>query len=277
MFVIEKPLHVAPAADSTENVLAEWNALYDAYNEVACLMLGCVRNYNMHNMRKTIGELHDMLIEYKKGLPKKTETPQEVGHWKRNCPVYLAELLKKQKLVDSASSSCIFTIFLTNPSNDIYEIDMHDLAPNVNSIYNVSTKRAKHNLDSTYLWHYHLAHIKRATDLLRIIHTDMCGLLRHVSRQGASYFITFTNDYSRYGYVYLLKHKHEVFETFKVFKNKVENQLGKTIKALRSDQGGEYISQEFNDYLKAYGIVQQFTPQYTPQHNDISERRNRSL
>ncbi|GKA83208.1 putative RNA-directed DNA polymerase [Tanacetum coccineum] len=120
-------------------------------------------------------------------------------------------------------------------------------------------------------------HPKRATDLLGIIHTDVCGPLRHVSRQAASYFITFTDDYSRYGYVYLLKHKHEVFETFKVFKNEVENQLGKTIKALRSDRGGEYISQEFKDYLKACGIVQQLTPLYTPQHNGVSKRRNRTL
>ncbi|GKD10739.1 retrotransposon protein, putative, ty1-copia subclass [Tanacetum coccineum] len=205
------------------------------------------------------------------------------------------------------------------PSNGIYEIDMHDLVPNVNSIYNDSTKRAKHNLDSTYLWHYHLAHIskkhiekpqqegilkstddesfdqcvsclsgkmtrksfphhsERATDLLGIIHTNVCGPLRYVSRQGASYFITFTDDYSRYGYVYILKHKHEVFETFKVFKNEVENQLGKTIKALRLDRGGEYISQEFKDYLKACGIVQQLTPPYTPQHNGVSESRNRTL
>ncbi|GJY54054.1 putative RNA-directed DNA polymerase [Tanacetum coccineum] len=183
----------------------------------------------------------------------------------------------------------------------------------------VHTKRVKHYLDSTYLWHCHLAHInkkrieklqqegllkstddesfdqcvsclsgkmtrksfphrpERVTDLLGIIHTDVCGPLRHVSRQGASYFITFTDDYSRYGYVYLLKHKHEVFETFKVFKNEVENQLGKTIKAIRSDRGGEYISQEFKDYLKANGIVQQLTPPYTPQHNGVSERRNRTL
>ncbi|GJY42410.1 retrotransposon protein, putative, ty1-copia subclass [Tanacetum coccineum] len=118
---------------------------------------------------------------------------------------------------------------------------------------------------------------ERVTDLLGIIHTDVCGPLRHVSRQGASYFITFTDDYSRYGYVYLLKHKHEVFETFKVFKNEVENQLGKTIKVLRLDRGGEYISQEFKDYLKACGIVQQLTPPYTPQHNGVSERRNRTL
>nr|GEY72653.1 copia protein [Tanacetum cinerariifolium] len=51
---------------------------------------------------------------------------------------------------------------------------------------------------------------KKATDLLEIIHTDVLSPLRHVSRQGASYFITFTDDYSRYGYVYLLKHKHEI-------------------------------------------------------------------
>ncbi|GJW32254.1 retrotransposon protein, putative, ty1-copia subclass [Tanacetum coccineum] len=118
---------------------------------------------------------------------------------------------------------------------------------------------------------------KRAIDLLGIIHTDVCGPLRHVSRQGASYFITFTDDYSRYGYVYLLKHKYEVFDTFKVFKNGVKNQLGKTIKALRSDRGGEYISQEFKNYLKAYGIIQQLTPLFTPQHNGVSKRRNHTL
>ncbi|GJU23714.1 retrotransposon protein, putative, ty1-copia subclass [Tanacetum coccineum] len=62
-----------------------------------------------------------------------------------------------------------------------------------------------------------------------------------------------------------------------VFKNGVENQLGKTINALRSDRGGEYISQEFKDYLKACGIVQQLTPPFTPQHNSVSERRNHTL
>ncbi|GKC65340.1 retrotransposon protein, putative, ty1-copia subclass [Tanacetum coccineum] len=196
--------------------------------------------------------------------------------------------------------------------NGIYEIDMRDSTlPIVNSMYSISNKRTKPNLDSSYLWHCRLAHInkkrieklqhdgllkptdnepfdqcvscisgkmtrkpfshktEKVKDVLGLIHTDVCGPLRHVSKKGASYFITFTDDYSRYGYVYLLKHKHEVFETFKVFKNEVENQLGKTIKAIRSDRGGEYISQEFKDYLKAYGIVQQLTPPYTPQHNAV--------
>ncbi|GJY83491.1 retrotransposon protein, putative, ty1-copia subclass [Tanacetum coccineum] len=86
---------------------------------------------------------------------------------------------------------------------------------------------------------------ERAKDLLGLIHTDVCGPFRTVSRQGANYIVTFPDDYSQYGYVYLLKHKHEVFETFKAFQSEVENQLVKTIKALRSDHRGEYISQEF--------------------------------
>ncbi|GKA74604.1 retrotransposon protein, putative, ty1-copia subclass [Tanacetum coccineum] len=424
MYVIEQPLPAAPAADSAANVLAKWNAVYDAHNEVACLMLGSmtpelhrqfenyspyemlqelksmfekqagverfdliqtfhackledgkpvgayvlkmkdyveqlerlgyvlpqdlsvglilngltsdfagfVRNYNMHNMGKTIGELHALLIEYEKGLPKKAATPQvmaiqggriqkankksqkakgkgkgkgkgkdksyipkpknpkpsakehptkndachhckEVGHWKRNCPVYLAELMKNKKQVGTASSSGIFTIELFSfpnkswvydtgcgthicitkqglrgarkleqgalylyvgngvraqveaigsfdlvlpnglvicldnchyaptitrgvvlvsrlvdngfiqrftyygisvskndvfyfnaiPSNCIYKIEISNLVPNVNSIYNVSNKRFKHNLDSTYLWHFRLAHISRVS------------------------------------------------------------------------------------------------------------------
>ncbi|GJX22591.1 retrotransposon protein, putative, ty1-copia subclass [Tanacetum coccineum] len=250
-----------------------------------------------------------------------------------NChyaPIITRGVVSVSRLVDNGFVQCFTNYEILVSKNDvlyfnaiarngIYEIDMHDLVPNVNSIYNVSNKRVKRNLDSTYLWHCRLAHInkkrikqlqqdgllkstddesfdkcesclsgkmtkkpfphsnERAKDLLGIIHTDVCGPLRHVSRQGASYFITFTDDYSRYGYVYLLKHKHEVFETFKVFKNEVENQLGKTIKAIRSDRGGEYISQEFKDYLKACGIVQQLNPPYTPQHNGVSERRNFTL
>nr|GEW30502.1 retrotransposon protein, putative, Ty1-copia subclass [Tanacetum cinerariifolium] len=118
--------------------------------------------------------------------------------------------------------------------------------------------------------------VKKAKDLLGQIHTDVCGPFRIVSRQGASYFVTFTDDFSRYGYVYLLKYKHEVFETFKVFQKEVENQLGKTIKSLRSDRGGEYISQEFLDHLKEQGIIARRTPLYTPQHNGVSEKRNRT-
>nr|GEX62009.1 hypothetical protein [Tanacetum cinerariifolium] len=119
--------------------------------------------------------------------------------------------------------------------------------------------------------------VERAKDLLGLIHTDVCGPFKIMSRQGASYFVTFTDDFSCYGYVYLLKHIHEVFETFKMFQKEVENQLGKTIKSLRSDHEGEYMSQEFLDHLKDHEIIAYHTPLYTPQHNGVSEMRNITL
>ena len=120
-------------------------------------------------------------------------------------------------------------------------------------------------------------HSERAIGLLDLIHTDVCGPLNTQARGGFLYFITFIDDFSRYGYVYLMKHKSESFEKFKEFKNEVQNQLGKSIKKLRSDRGGEYLSQEFLDYLKECGIVSQLTPPATPQWNGVSERRNRTL
>ena len=74
-----------------------------------------------------------------------------------------------------------------------------------------------------------------------------------------------------------MRHKFESFENFKLFKNEVQNQLGKNIKTLRSDQGGEYLSQNFDDHLKDCGIVSQLIPPGTPQWNGVSERRNQTL
>ena len=74
-----------------------------------------------------------------------------------------------------------------------------------------------------------------------------------------------------------MKHKLEAFEKFKEFQNEAHNQLGKKIKFLRSDRGGEYMSHEFDDHLKSCGIVPQLTPLGTPQRNGVLERRNRTL
>ena len=74
-----------------------------------------------------------------------------------------------------------------------------------------------------------------------------------------------------------MRHKSEALERFKEFKNEVQNQLGKSIKTLRSDRGGEYLSQDFDELLEEWGIVSQLTPPGTPQWNGVSERRNRTL
>src|SRR3954467_11165946 len=116
-----------------------------------------------------------------------------------------------------------------------------------------------------------------ADDLLGIIHKDVCEPMNVPTRNGLRYFVTFTDDLSRYGYIYLMKHKSESFEKFKEFQNEVENQLGRKIKHLRSDRGGEYLSHEFGNHLKSCGIVPQLTPAGTPQRNGVAERRNRTL
>nr|GEV60380.1 retrotransposon protein, putative, Ty1-copia subclass [Tanacetum cinerariifolium] len=381
---------------------------------------GFVQNYNMHNMGKTVNEMHTMLKLHEQTLtlpksnapalhairagkvqkgnkhkkshsqtaargqnhgkeknkqayapkpkipsPPKRENPakdfichecEEIGHWKRNCPQYLAELMKKKKtqlrelmglrasrkLKPGALSlyvgngqreavEAISAFYLCLPSGLEIVLNNCHYAPSItrgvisvslflrmvllitswiiqfNSIYAVSNKRAKLDLDSALLWHCRLRHIsrkrikklqhdgllnsselrafkncvscmsekmarkpythqvERAKDLLGLIHTDVCGQFKIMSRQGASYFVTFTDDFSRYGYVYLLKHKREVFETFKVFQKEVENQLS------------EYMSQEFLDHLKDHGIIAHRTPPYTLQHNGVSERRNITL
>ncbi|KAK1608302.1 hypothetical protein QYE76_031975 [Lolium multiflorum] len=119
--------------------------------------------------------------------------------------------------------------------------------------------------------------MERATDLLEIIHTDVCGPMSVASRGGYRYVLTFTDDLSRYGYIYLMKHKSETFEKFKEFQSEVENQRNKKIKFLRSDRGGEYLSYEFGMHLKKCGILSQLTPPGTPQRNGVSEHRNRTL
>ncbi|KAK8600890.1 hypothetical protein V6N12_050735 [Hibiscus sabdariffa] len=79
-----------------------------------------------------------------------------------------------------------------------------------------------------------------ASDLLGLIHSDVCGPMNIQARGGFQYFITFTDDFSRYGYIYLMRHKSEALERFKEFKNEL-------------------------------------TPPGTPQWNGVSERRNRIL
>ena len=78
------------------------------------------------------------------------------------------------------------------------------------------------------------------------------------------YFLIFTDDLRRYGYIYLMKHKSKTFEKFKVFQSEAENHHNKKIKFPRSDRGGEYLSYEFGLHLKQCGIVSQLTTPGTP-------------
>ncbi|GJZ81531.1 retrovirus-related pol polyprotein from transposon TNT 1-94 [Tanacetum coccineum] len=119
--------------------------------------------------------------------------------------------------------------------------------------------------------------VDRQSEILELVHSDICELNGQLTRGGNRYFITFIDDCSRYTYVYLLKSKDQAFETFKIYKAEVENQRGKKIQILRSDRGGEYFSTEFSSYCESHGLIHQRTTPYTPQQNGVAERKNRVL
>ena len=118
--------------------------------------------------------------------------------------------------------------------------------------------------------------IERSSQILDLVHSDICDLKFVQTRGGKKYFITFIDDCTRFCYVYLLRSKDEALDAFKLYKNEVENQLSKKIKVLRSDRGGEYDT-PFNLFCSEHGIIHQTTAPYSPQSNGVAERKNRTL
>jgi len=117
----------------------------------------------------------------------------------------------------------------------------------------------------------------RENEVLSLIHTDICGPMNKQSAGGARYFATFIDDYSRYTFVYFLKTRDQILNAFKDFVVFAERQCGKKIKAVRSDNGREYVSRDFENFMSENGIKRQLTVPYTPQQNGVAERANRTL
>jgi len=117
----------------------------------------------------------------------------------------------------------------------------------------------------------------RASGPLKLIHSDICGLMNVKARNEAIYFITLIDDYSRYGYVYLLSHRYEALDVFKRFVAEVETQLEQRVKILRTDRGREYLSDMFKEFCEEKGIQRQLIIPLTPQQNVVAECTNRTL
>ena len=88
----------------------------------------------------------------------------------------------------------------------------------------------------------------RATKPLELVHTDVCGPMRVQARGGYEYFVTFTDDYSRYGFVYLMRQKSETFDKFREYKAEAEKQLGVHIKQFD-------LTKAVNTYLKSLSFT----------------------
>lgn len=118
---------------------------------------------------------------------------------------------------------------------------------------------------------------KRATRVLEVVHSDVCGPVTPVGHDGSRYYVSFIDDWSRFAMVFTMRSKDEVFGYFKQYEAMVTAKFGVGISRLVCDNGGEYRSAEFEEFCKKKGIQMQCTIPYTPEQNGVSERMNRTL
>ena len=117
----------------------------------------------------------------------------------------------------------------------------------------------------------------KAKDILEPIHSDVCGPFSSPSLRGFRYYVIFIDDHSRKTWIFFMKKKDEVLSKFVEFKALVENQTNKKIKALRSDNRGEYISNAFRDLCAKEGIRRDLIAPHNPQQNGVVEHKNLNI
>ena len=110
-----------------------------------------------------------------------------------------------------------------------------------------------------------------ASNCFDIIHSDVWGITPVISHTQFKYFVTFIDDHSRFTWVYFLHTKSEVFDAFQKFMVYVEKQFSTSLKVIRSNSGGEYMSHKFQTYLHKHGILSQQLCPYTLQLNVVAE------
>ena len=116
-----------------------------------------------------------------------------------------------------------------------------------------------------------------STSLLELVHSDVWGPSPLTSLLGFNYYIIFVDDYSRFTWLFLLKHKIEVLSVFKHFKSMVETQFNSKLKILRTNNGFEYINNDFKSFCPTSGILHQSSCPHTPEQNGVSERKHRHI
>ncbi|MBW0580093.1 hypothetical protein O181_119808 [Austropuccinia psidii MF-1] len=115
------------------------------------------------------------------------------------------------------------------------------------------------------------------TNCLDIVHMDICRPISPLSRGQNKYIFKLIDGYSRMCFIFLLKSKSESFDKFVEFQRLAENQTGRKIKTVVSDNGGEFVNSKFKELFSRQGIIHQQPAPYTPQKNPISECGNRTL
>lgn len=117
----------------------------------------------------------------------------------------------------------------------------------------------------------------KTNHVLELIHSDLMGPMETKSIGGARYILTFVDDFTKKVFAYFLKSKGDVLDKFIEFKVLIEKQSERKIKVFRTDNGTEYVNNEFEKFCKTNGIIHQMTNVYTPQQNGVAERVNRTI
>jgi transposase InsO family protein len=117
----------------------------------------------------------------------------------------------------------------------------------------------------------------RETGILDLIHSDVCGPMSSTSLTSSLYYVVFIDEFSQKSWIFFMKTKGQIFSRFQEFKSLVENQTGKKIRVLRSNNGGEYTSKEFMDFCAGEGIRRELIIPYNPHQNGVAERKNRAI
>ncbi|GJU00117.1 retrotransposon protein, putative, ty1-copia subclass, partial [Tanacetum coccineum] len=254
IYVIEQPISPAPAGDSEANVLAEWNASRGkgkANGKGKDKQVYIPKPKNPKSTAKEHPAKDDTYHHYNEGLRGARKLKQGALY------LYMGNGVRAQV-------KAIGSFDLVLPNGLVICLDNCHYAPTITR----GVVSVHHLVENGF--------VQRFTDY---------GI--SISKNDVLYFNVFQSNG-----MYEID-MHDLFQMPECIENAItrgllkslewclrvkwENQLGKTIKALQLDRGDEYISQEFKDYLKACGIVQQLTPPYTPQHNCVSERRNHTL
>ncbi|TPX53196.1 DNA-directed DNA polymerase [Powellomyces hirtus] len=117
----------------------------------------------------------------------------------------------------------------------------------------------------------------RASEVLELVHSDVCGPMRTLTIGGDRYFVLFIDNKSRAVFRYLLKTKAETLPSLKIFAAAAATETGSPLKVLQSDHGGEYLSKAFSNFTQPLGIQHQLSSVATPEQNGVAESMNRTL
>jgi transposase InsO family protein len=124
---------------------------------------------------------------------------------------------------------------------------------------------------------HHAKNIMTTTRPLEMLHMDLFGPIAYISIDGNKYGLVIIDDYSCFTSVFFLCDKSETQEVLKKFLKRAQNEFDAKVKKVRSDNGSEFKNTQVEDYLNQEGIEHEFSAPYTPQQNEVSERKNMTL